>query len=211
MFEKFMTILFLVLETGALLFFTRARVYGFIDVILILMIGLNILKIRTWFIDPKKSAGNPAGKTEEQPAWNADGQPAAHAEGTPAGAAPAAVEPLPPHPGDGMFGEGASMPGKGAGTVYNEIPEPGHGSNPDDIPTVMLGDFFPAVPPADPAAKPAEQEVLSADEMEAYRARALKMMEEDPEATLRICSRCGQGYPFMLPRCPHCGQVSGGW
>ena len=129
-------ILFLVLEVGVLFTFLRAGFYDWFELVLLLLIVLNVVKLRSMFA-PKKDA---------EP--NKSAKPGANA-------APA---------------------------VAADIDTPA-------VPREELTDLTGG-----------EEET-----MEAYRARALKIMEEDPEITLRICHKCGKEYPMDLPMCPYCG------
>ncbi len=136
------TVLFLVLEVGVLFTFLRAGSYDWFDLVLLLLIVLNIVKLRSMFA-PKKDA---------EP--NKSAKPGANAA-----------------PGDSA-----------APAVAEDI----------DTPAVHREELTDLTG--------GEEET-----MEAYRARALKIMEEDPEITLRICHKCGKEYPMDLPVCPYCG------
>ena len=135
-------VLFLVLEVGVLFTFLRAGIYDWFDLVLLLLIVLNIVKLRSMFA-PKKDA---------EP--NKSAKPGANAA-----------------PGDSA------------------------------APAVAAAIDTPAVPREELTDLTGGEE----ETMEAYRARALKIMEEDPEITLRICHKCGKEYPMDLPVCPYCG------
>ena len=135
-------VLFLVLEVGVLFTFLRAGIYDWFDLVLLLLIVLNIVKLRSMFA-PKKDA---------EP--NKSAKPGANAA-----------------PGDSA------------------------------APAVAAAIDTPAVPREELTDLTGGEE----ETMEAYRARALKIMEEDPEITLRICHKCGKEYPMDLPMCPYCG------
>ena len=147
-------ILFLVLEVGVLFTFLRAGFYDWFELVLLLLIVLNVVKLRSMFA-PKKDA---------EP--NKSTKPGANA-----------------------------APGTSAATNASTTPDA------PAAPAVAAVIDTPAVP----------REVLTdltggeEETMEAYRARALKIMEEDPEITLRICHKCGKEYPMDLPMCPYCG------
>ena len=148
--QKFMTILFLFLEVGALLTFLRGGIFHPIVLILILMIALNVLRLYEWF-KPKQEKK----PTQSRPEPEVPAQPMPEPEKT-------------------------------------VIMEKTEGS-------------APATPvPAAPMQK-TEGEVPE-EPWEEYRERAFKLMEEDPEITVRICGSCGKSYPFNLPRCPYCGR-----
>jgi len=135
-------ILFLVLEVGVLFTFLRAGIYDWFDLVLLLLIVLNIVKLRSMFASKKNAEPNKYVKPEANAA-----------------------------PGDSA-----------APAVAADIDTPA-------VPREELTDLTSG-----------EEET-----MEAYRARAFKIMEEDPEITLRICHKCGKEYPMDLPMCPYCG------
>ena len=146
-------VLFLVLEVGVLFTFLRAGIYDWFDLVLLLLIVLNIVKLRSMFA-PKKDA---------EP--NKSAKPGANA-----------------------------APGTSAATNASTTPDA------PVAPAVAADIDTPAVPREELTDLTGGEET-----MEAYRARALKIMEEDPEITLRICHKCGKEYPMDLPMCPYCG------
>lgn len=71
MVKKIYAIFFLILEAGTLLFFVSHGIFGGLGLILLLLIALNVIKLRSLFTDKEESPGKPAGG-----AVNATGRPA---------------------------------------------------------------------------------------------------------------------------------------
>lgn len=118
MVKKIYAIFFLILEAGTLLFFVSHGIFGGLGLILLLLIALNVIKLRSLFTDKEESPGKPAGG-----AVNATGRPAN------------VDNPLPTVPDKRIFTEvpetfPREIPGENSGGITGKIP----GEFPGEIP-----------------------------------------------------------------------------
>ena len=186
MVKKIYATFFLIFEAGTLLYFLSHGIFGGLDLILLLLIVLNVIKLRSLFADKKESPspGKPAGGSV-----NATGG-AVNTTGGSVNAAGGSVNVDKPSTAVPYARISTEIPG----TIPGEITGDTSGGITGKIPGEFSGEI------------PGEKEEFTEEQMEEYRAFAQKIMRENPDITIRQCLYCGGQFPFMLPRCPYCGR-----